>query len=122
MEKEEFVEKEIINFENQMDPECVAQSKSENKVSKIVGIKFESKQVPKTFEGREYSYFTTLDLKEGDIVECITKFGPSIGMVTTINIPEEKIEKIREYMKNISVKYNKEAYLKGKIVVEEVAK
>ena len=53
----------------------------ENKISKIVGIKFESKQVPKTFEGREYSYFTTLDLKEGDIVECITKFGPSIGMV-----------------------------------------
>ena len=43
-------------------------------------------------------------------------------MVTTINIPEEKIEKIREYMKNISVKYNKESYLKGQIVVEEVAK
>ena len=122
MEKEEFIEREIINFENQMDPECAAQSKRENKVSKIVGIKFESKQVPKTFEGREYSYFTTLDLKEGDIVECITKFGPSIGMVTTINVPEEKIEKIREYMKNISVKYNKESYLKGQIVVEEVAK
>ena len=36
MEKEEFIEREIINFENQMDPECVAQSKRENKVSKVI--------------------------------------------------------------------------------------
>ena len=91
----------------------------EDKEIKIIGVKFESKYQRGTFEGREYSYFTKLDVKEGDIVDCPTKFGPSVGMVTRTNIKEEEIEKIRDYMKNVLLKYNREAYLQGKIEVEE---
>lgn len=91
----------------------------EDKEIKIIGVKFESKYQRGTFEGREYSYFTKLDVKEGDIVDCPTKFGPSVGMVTRTNIKEEEIEKIRGYMKNVLLKYNREAYLQGKIEVEE---
>ncbi len=86
---------------------------------KIVGVKFESKYQRGAFKGREYSYFTKLDLKEGDIVDCPTRFGPSIGMVTRTDIKEEEIEKIRNFIKNINLKYNREAYLNGKIEVEE---
>ena len=90
-----------------------------NRKTKIIGVKFESKYQRGTFEGREYSYFTKLDVKKGDIVDCPTKFGPSIGMVTRTDIKEEEIEKIKDYMKNVLLKYNREAYLQGKIEVEE---
>jgi hypothetical protein len=82
---------------------------------KIVGVKFESKYAPKTFEGREYSYFTDLELKINDIVEVPTKNGVGIAMVTRLDVPEEEIEKIKEFMKEITKKLDREEYLKNGI-------
>lgn len=91
------------------------------KTMKIVGVKYENKFQKGTFEGREYSYFTRLENpKMGDIVECPTKFGPQIGMITRTNIEEQEVEKIKSFMKEIIIKYNREAYLQGKIEIEEV--
>lgn len=90
---------------------------------KIVCVKYESKVEKGVFEGREYSYFTSLENPQiGDIVECPTKYGPSIGMITRLNVAEEEIKHIEKYMKNILIKYNRELYLQGKIEIEEVVR
>lgn len=91
-----------------------------NRKNKIIGVKYESKYEKGTFEGREYSYFTKLNVKVGDIVICPTKYGASVGIVSKLNIPEEEIEPIKKFMKEILVKYNKESYLQGKLEIEEV--
>ncbi|MBQ9314846.1 MAG: hypothetical protein IJ220_07680 [Clostridia bacterium] len=79
---------------------------------KIVGVKYEDKFEKKTFTGREYSYYTDLDLEIGDIVEVPTRYGKSIAMVTKINIDKNEIEKIKEYMKVIDTKLDKNEFLK----------
>lgn len=79
---------------------------------KIVGVKYEDKFEKKTFTGREYSYYTDLDLEIGDIVEVPTRYGKSIAMVTRINIDKNEIEKIKEYMKVIDTKLDKNEFLK----------
>lgn len=91
-----------------------------NRKEKIIGVKYESKYQKGTFEGREYSYFTKLNVEVGDIVICPTKYGASVGIVSKLNIPEEEIEPIKKFMKEILVKYNKESYLNGKLEIEEV--
>ena len=115
MNKNEFIKKEQIKFSNQMDPECIEQSK--NIERKIVGIKYESKFEKGTFEGKEYSYFTDIDLEKNNIVEVPTRYGNSIGMVTRIDIPEEEIQGIEEYMKVIAkiIATNREEYMKNGI-------
>lgn len=78
---------------------------------KIVGVKYEDKFEKKSFTGREYSYYSNLDdLKIGDIVEVPTRYGTSIAEITRINIDKNEIESIKEYMKIISVKIDKEKY------------
>ena len=91
-----------------------------NRKNNIIGVKYESKYQKGTFEGREYSYFTKLNVKVGDIVICPTKYGASVGMVSKLYIPEEEIEPIKKFIKEILVKYNKESYLQGKLEIEEV--
>lgn len=91
-----------------------------NRKNNIIGVKYESKYEKGTFEGREYSYFTKLNVEVGDIVICPTKYGASVGRVSKLNIPEEEIEPIKKFMKEILVKYNKESYLQGKLEIEEV--
>lgn len=75
---------------------------------KIVGIKYEDRFYPGTFSGKEYSYFTDIELEVGDLVEAPTKYGKSIALVTATNIPKEKIKGIEEFMKTITIKLNKE--------------
>lgn len=91
-----------------------------NRIRKIVSVKYESKFEKGVFEGREYSYFTKLNAEVGDIVVCPTKYEASVGMITRTNIEEKEIEKIKKFMKEILIKYNKEAYLQGKLEIEEV--
>lgn len=79
----------------------------------IVGVKYEDKFEKKTFSGREYSYYTEMDLEIGDIVEVLTRYGKSIAQVTRTNIDEKEIEKIKEYMKIIETKIDKEQFLNG---------
>lgn len=111
MNKDDFIKKEQASFSNQMDPECVAQSQP-TKLN-IVGVKYEDKFEKKTFSGREYSYYTEMDLEIGDIVEVPTRYGKSIAQVTRTNIDEKEIEKIKEYMKIIETKIDKEQFLNG---------
>lgn len=79
----------------------------------IVGVKYEDKFEKKTFSGREYSYYSDIDLEIGDIVEVPTRYGKSIAQVTRTNIDEKEIEKIKDYMKIIETKIDKEQFLNG---------
>lgn len=79
----------------------------------IVGVKYEDKFKKKTFSGREYSYYSDIDLEIGDIVEVPTRYGKSIAQVTRTNIDEKEIEKIKDYMKIIETKIDKEQFLNG---------
>jgi hypothetical protein len=87
----------------------------------IIAVKYESKFNPRTFEGKSYSYFTNIQLENGDIVEAPTKYGLSIARVSRINIPEEEIENIKPYMKTITKKINRDRFLKFAEIQEEVA-
>lgn len=87
----------------------------------IVSVKYEDKYNPKTFSGKSYSYFSSTPLEVGDIVEAPTKFGNSIARVSEINIPEEKIEYIKPYMKVITRKLNRRSYLNDNKIMEDVA-
>lgn len=82
----------------------------------IVGVKYEDKFEKKIFSGKEYSYYTEMDLEIGDIVEVPTRYGKSVAMVTRTNIPESEIESIKSYMKIIETKLNKEEFLNGRNV------
>ncbi len=109
MNKEDFIEKEKISFSNQMDPECVAQS--ENKELKIVGVKYEDRFEKRTFTGKEYSYYSNIeDIKVGDIVEVPTRYGNSIAEVVRTDIDKKEIEKIKDYMKIIIKRIDKEEF------------
>jgi cell fate regulator YaaT (PSP1 superfamily) len=77
---------------------------------KIVGIKYEDKFKKKTFSGREYSYYSDIELEIGDIVEVPTRYGKSIAQVTRTDIEEKEIEKIKDYMKIIDTKLDKEQF------------
>jgi hypothetical protein len=111
MNKDDYIKKEQASFSNQMDPECVAQSQPAK--LNIVGVKYEDKFEKKTFSGREYSYYSDIDLEIGDIVEVPTRYGKSIAQVTRTNIDEKEIEKIKDYMKIIETKIDKEQFLNG---------
>ena len=80
-------------------------------VGMYVGVKYEDEHWPRTFKGGEYSYYTELKLKEGDIVEAPTKYGSSYAKVTRINIPEEDIENIKPSIKEITRKLDKEKFI-----------
>lgn len=112
MDKDELIQKEKNAFSNQIDPECVAQSNPIEPDYKIVGVKYEDKFEKKTFTGREYIYYTDLELEIGDIVEVPTRYGKSIAQVTRTNIDKKEIEKIKDYMKVIDTKLDKNEFLK----------
>lgn len=82
----------------------------------IVGVKYEDEHYPKTFSGREYSYYTTISLNIGDIVEAPTKYGTSIAMVSSVDIPEEKILHFKNDIKTITIRLNKKTFLDENIL------
>ena len=87
----------------------------------IVMVKYEDKFIPRTFSGKQYSYYTQIKLNEGDIVIAPTKFGTSIARVSRINVPEEEIRNIKPYMKIITKKIDKNRFLEFAEIQEEVA-
>lgn len=78
---------------------------------KIVGVKYEDEYAFKTFNGRIYSYYTSLPLAVGDIVEAPTKNGISIARVARIDIPEEEVSSFKDILKTITVKLDKNSFL-----------
>ncbi len=78
----------------------------------IVGVKYEDNIYKKTFQGREYTYFSAVPLQVGDIVKAPTVYGVSNALVTSINVPEDKILSFKDKVKTITIKLNKELFLK----------
>lgn len=87
----------------------------------IISVKYEDYYNPKSFSGRDYAYFSKLDLKEGDIVAAPTKYGQNIALVTQTNLAESTISEIKDYLKEITIKINRDKYLNFNEVIEEVA-
>lgn len=82
-----------------------------NENLKIVSVQYQDKFEKKKFTGREYSYYSNIDLEVGDIVEVPTRYGKSVAMVSRIGIDKKEIEKIKGYMKVIENKIDKEKFL-----------
>ncbi len=81
----------------------------------IISVKYEDKYIPKTFGGKAYSYYANTDVDIGDLVLVPTTYGEKIAIVSEINIPEQKVESIKPYLKTIINKIDKELYLQEKV-------
>jgi hypothetical protein len=71
----------------------------------IVGVKYANGKTPGVFDSREYSYLVApgLGLKVGDIVPVPVGDGERMAKVTTIGIPESKLdERILPNLKTIT--------------------
>lgn len=115
--------KEVFNLlnkvNNQLENKILNDEKEKN--SGYIYVKYEDEHWPRTFGGKEYSYYTDLQLEVGDLVEAPTKYGTSIAKITRINIPEEEIKDIIPYIKNITKKINKERFIYYSEIVEDAA-
>lgn len=90
----------------------------------IISVKYESNYTSKVFEGKSYSYYLSADVADvnvGDLVVAPTAYGDKIARVSEINIPEDKIQSIKPYLKTITLKIDKEKYLQSDQVLEEAA-
>lgn len=87
----------------------------------IISVKYEDNFSPKTFVGKAYSYYTNIKLKVGDLVIAPTAYGEKVARVSEINIPEEKIESIKPYLKTITFKIDKQKYLETYKISEKAA-
>lgn len=86
-----------------------------------ISVKYEDNYVSKTFGGKPYNYYTELDLKVGDIVIAPTVSGEKIARVSEINVPEEKIESIKPYLKTINQRVDKDKFLEADRTIQKVA-
>lgn len=77
----------------------------------IISLKYEDTFNPKTFMGKSYYYYTNTNVEVGDLVIVPTSYGKKIAIVSKINIPENKIESLKTYLKTIMQKLDKEQYL-----------
>lgn len=87
----------------------------------IISVKYEDNFEPKTFGGKAYSYYTVTKVEVGDLVIAPTAYGDKIARVSEINIPEEKIESIKPYLKTIKLRIDKQKYLETDEVLQEAA-
>ena len=87
----------------------------------IISVKYENSFMPKTFDGKTYSYYTATEVKVGDLVIAPTAYGDKIARVSEINIPEYKVEMIKSYLKLITYKIDKQKYLQDNQIMKEVA-
>lgn len=67
----------------------------------LVAVQYRDKNDKTIYGGRQYTYYTKLPLKEGDIVKCPTKFGASIGKVCRLNVPESEVAAFKDALKEI---------------------
>jgi hypothetical protein len=69
----------------------------ENKTN-IIKLRFMRNGEP---QGREYTYYTPVEVEVGDSVEMEARGGIAKGMVTQINVPEEEIASFKDRAKTI---------------------
>ena len=84
----------------------------------IISVKYEDRFMPKTFNGKAYSYITRVNVEIGDLVIAPTAYGDKIARVSEINIPEARIDNIKDFLKVITYKINKNEYLYNNQVLE----
>ena len=84
----------------------------------IISVKYEDRFMPKTFNGKAYSYITQVNVEIGDLVIAPTAYGDKIARVSEIDIPETRIENIKQFLKTITYKINKNEYLYNNKVLE----
>ena len=96
----------------------------------IIMVKYEDNFYPRTFNGKEYSYYTNISLNIGDLTEVPTKYGSKIAKVTRINVPEDvkklinlvnEIKDIKPYMKSITRKIDRNRYINFYEIQEDAA-
>ena len=51
--------------------------------------------------GREYTYYTPVEVVVGDIVELESREGIAKGVVTQVDVPESEIEAFKDRAKSI---------------------
>ena len=84
----------------------------------IISVKYEDRFMPKTFNGKAYSYITRVNVEICDLVIAPTSYGDKIARVSEIDIPETRIENIKQFLKTITYKINKNEYLYNNQVLE----
>jgi hypothetical protein len=72
------------------------------KSMKIVTVQFQNKKDPQGFAGREYTYFSKVDLNEGDIIFAPIKSGEGLVRVCRVNVADSEIDdKVRSFIRTI---------------------
>lgn len=87
----------------------------------IISVKYEDNYIPKTFNGKAYSYYTAIDVNVGDLVIAPTATGNKVAIVHEINVPFHKVDFIKKYLKLITNKIDKQSYLQTNNILHEVA-
>ena len=77
----------------------------------IISVKYEDRFKPKSFGGKAYNYYTSIDVKVGDLVIAPTSNGEQVAMITELNVPEKKLGVLSVFLKTIEQKIDKPKYL-----------
>jgi len=88
---------------------------------KYIYVKYENEREPKIFDGKAYSYYTSLNLQVGDIVIAPTKNGESIARVSRVDVPYEEVIDIIPYMKEITSRIDRNRFLEFSEIIEVAA-
>ena len=67
-------------------------------MSNIIKVKFFKGSLP---IGREYAYYTPVEVDVGDVVDVETKHGKARAMVSRVDVPEEEIAAYADRAKSI---------------------
>jgi len=76
----------------------------------IFSVKFESRDLPGTFAGKNYHYESALPLVLGDLVKIETQYGQSVAIVTGVNIPDGNVDARYQPLKSIKEYAEQPAY------------
>ena len=71
----------------------------------IIAVQFQNKDNPEVFSGREYTYFSDVDLTVGKVILAPTKNGTGVVRVCRTDMKETEIdERVMPYMRTIEQK------------------
>ena len=77
-------------------------SNNQEDKGKIVLVKFGTSDTPRQFKGREYAYYTKVDLSVGDVIVVPVKNGNTAAIVCKTDVsPTEIDERVEKYMRTI---------------------
>ena len=68
----------------------------------VVSVQYQSKKDPEGFSAREYTYYSVVELTEGDVIMVPVKNGSSIAKVCRTDMSDSDIsDSVRPYMRTI---------------------